>query len=62
MRTADADGGRDSYKKKITNITFREIILSLRRITMYSRTPVFRGPKGNGKKFEIAGFRITGEA
>ena len=50
MRTAD--GGRDSYKKKIT-----KIILSLRRITMYSRTPVFRSPRGNGKKFEIAGFR-----
>ena len=24
---------------------------------MYSRTPLFRSPKGNGKKFEIAGFR-----
>ena len=23
----------------------------------YSRTPLFRSPKGNGKKFEIAGFR-----
>ena len=22
----------------------------------YSRTPLFRSPKGNGKKFEIAGF------
>ena len=24
---------------------------------LYSRTPLFRSPKGNGKKFEIAGFR-----
>ena len=24
---------------------------------MYSRTPLFRSPKGNGKKFEIAGLR-----
>ena len=23
----------------------------------YNRTPLFRSPKGNGKKFEIAGFR-----
>ena len=23
----------------------------------YSRTPLFRSPKGNGKKFEIAGLR-----
>ena len=23
----------------------------------YSRTPLFRSPKGNGKKLEIAGFR-----
>ena len=23
----------------------------------YSRTPLFRSPRGNGKKFEIAGFR-----
>jgi len=26
-------------------------------ILNYSRTPLFRSPKGNGKKFEIAGFR-----
>ena len=26
-------------------------------IVKYSRTPLFRSPKGNGKKFEIAGFR-----
>ena len=26
MRSADVDGWRDSYKKEITNITFREII------------------------------------
>ena len=24
--------------------------------------PLIRSPKGNGKKFEIAGFRNTGEA
>ena len=28
----------------------------------YSRTPLFRSPKGNGKKFEIAGFRNNRES
>ena len=31
-------------------------------VDKYSRTPLFRSPKGNGKKFEIPGFEITGEA
>ena len=28
----------------------------------YSRTPLFRSPKGNGKKFEIAGLRNNRES
>ena len=28
----------------------------------YSRTPLFRSPKENGKKYEIAGFEIAEEA
>ena len=32
------------------------------QIAKYSRTPLFRSPKGNGKKFEIAGFRNNREA
>ena len=30
---------------------------SIKREIRYSRTPLFRSPKGNGKKFEIAGLR-----
>ena len=31
--------------------------LSTRKQNKYSQTPLFRSPKGNGKKFEIAGLR-----
>ena len=37
------------------NITISAVCENLSLI--YSRTPLFRSPKGNGKKFEIAGLR-----
>ena len=43
---------RTNLRAKIYDIAFWWVFLS-----MYSWTPLFRSPKGNGKKFEIAGFR-----
>ena len=46
-------------RRLIVCVMYNEIKCSHfhRRLSNYSRTPLFRSPKGNGKKFEIAGFR-----
>ena len=43
----EGGGGGEGRKRLQTNPS----------ILKYSRTPLFRSPKGNGKRFEIAGFR-----
>ena len=42
-----------THNKGIHNLKKGLVICS----AIYSRTPLFRSPKGNGKKFEIAGLR-----
>ena len=43
----EGGGGGEGRKRLQTNPS----------ILKYSPTPLFRSPKGNGKRFEIAGFR-----
>ena len=44
-------------KEENTEVTICIRILRKINTFKYSRTPLFRSPKGNGKKFEIAGLR-----
>ena len=47
-----------AVKRSVSNLSSNKTITGEQNMNnKYSRTPLFRSRKGNGKKFEIAGFR-----